>query len=403
VSSGGTEIVASGGGDAGARISGGTEIISSGGVATGDTIFAGSQVVSSGGTASSTIVSGGGLFVLAGGVADPVVISSGGSETVSVGGTDDGALISGGTQFVYGLASGAAVFTGSQVVESGGTASGTTVGSGSKEIVLSGGTALGTALSSGSEIDIYGSVSGFVVSAGITLVVGAGGTATTVLSGGSETVASGGSDVGTQKTTGANASGTLIVKEGSQTQSFTLVGSYTSANFSVTSDRHGGTLITDPPVTSGGSVATNAEITFGGEGFTSFVSGVIKVAEKIEDAVWNPGGGGTVDPPNLSLQWLQNFAASVVSDLEGLASTGGFEQLLNEIEGRCSSSGSGSTASDQFSPSGHSISGFAAGWQSHMVETLASFGDGKGGPPQESPFQSSDQAMQGYLTVPHQS
>jgi hypothetical protein len=38
----------------------------------------------------------------------------------------------------------------------------------------------------------------------------------------------------------------------------TLAGSYTSGNFSVTSDGHGGTVITDPPVTGGGLV-TSAE------------------------------------------------------------------------------------------------------------------------------------------------
>jgi hypothetical protein len=62
----------------------------------------------------------------------------------------------------------------------------------------------------------------------------------------------------TQKTSGATASGVLTVKEGAQTQSFTLVGSYTTSNFSVTSDGHGGTLITDPPVTGGGTVVTSA-------------------------------------------------------------------------------------------------------------------------------------------------
>jgi hypothetical protein len=40
-----------------------------------------------------------------------------------------------------------------------------------------------------------------------------------------------------------------------------LVGSYTVSNFSATSDGRGGT---DPPVTSGGSVATNTEISSGG-------------------------------------------------------------------------------------------------------------------------------------------
>jgi hypothetical protein len=34
----------------------------------------------------------------------------------------------------------------------------------------------------------------------------------------------------TQKTSGANASGTLTIKEGTQTQSFTLIGTYTTSN-----------------------------------------------------------------------------------------------------------------------------------------------------------------------------
>jgi hypothetical protein len=37
----------------------------------------------------------------------------------------------------------------------------------------------------------------------------------------------------------------------------TLIGSYTSGNFSVTSDGSGGTLVTDPPVSGDGSVATS--------------------------------------------------------------------------------------------------------------------------------------------------
>jgi Tim44-like domain len=96
----------------------------------------------------------------------------------------------------------------------------------------------------------------------------------------------------TLSTSGVTASGTLTVKEGAQTQSFTLVGSYTVSNFSATSDGHGGTLITDPPVTSGGSVATNTEISSGGGRTPDFAS----------------------TPP---LQWLENAVDSVASDLEG--------------------------------------------------------------------------------------
>jgi hypothetical protein len=58
----------------------------------------------------------------------------------------------------------------------------------------------------------------------------------------------------TQLTSGASASGTLTVKEGASSMTLTLVGSYTSGNFSVTSDGHSGTLVTDPPVPGGGAV-----------------------------------------------------------------------------------------------------------------------------------------------------
>ena len=67
-----------------------------------------------------------------------MTVSSGGSVVVSAHGTDDGAQISGGRQLDYGLASGGTIFTGSQVVEAGGTASGTTVSSGGSATVLSG-------------------------------------------------------------------------------------------------------------------------------------------------------------------------------------------------------------------------------------------------------------------------
>jgi hypothetical protein len=61
----------------------------------------------------------------------------------------------------------------------------------------------------------------------------------------------------TERTSGANASGTLTVKEGTSSTTLTLVGSYTASNFSATSDGHGGTLITDPPITSGAVVANS--------------------------------------------------------------------------------------------------------------------------------------------------
>jgi autotransporter passenger strand-loop-strand repeat protein len=54
----------------------------------------------------------------------------------------------------------------------------------------------------------------------------------------------------TQLTSGANGSGTLTVTSGAEIQNLTLLGQYSTANFSATSDGNGGTLIIDPPAPS---------------------------------------------------------------------------------------------------------------------------------------------------------
>jgi autotransporter passenger strand-loop-strand repeat protein len=160
----------------------------------------GMEVVSSGGTTSGAILSGGQETVLRGGHASGTVISSGGYEIVSSGGTAVATHISGGTL----------------EVESGGTASGL--------IFSSGGT---LQLDSGSHLS--GTISGFHLGEAIDLR-GLAFSSSSPLS-------------WTQKTSGANASGTLTVKEGGSSMTLTLVGSYTSGNFSVTSDGHGGTTV----------------------------------------------------------------------------------------------------------------------------------------------------------------
>jgi hypothetical protein len=50
-----------------------------------------------------------------------------------------------------------------------------------------------------------------------------------------------------QLASGANAGGTLAVSSGAAVETLTLLGQYTAANFSATSDGFGGTLVTDPP------------------------------------------------------------------------------------------------------------------------------------------------------------
>ena len=44
-----------------------------------------------------------------------------------------------------------------------------------------------------------------------------------------------------------NTSGTLTVTDGTHTANLTLLGQYATANFSLASDGHGGTMVTDPP------------------------------------------------------------------------------------------------------------------------------------------------------------
>jgi autotransporter passenger strand-loop-strand repeat protein len=85
-------------------------------------------------------------------VADPTRIFAGGTEIVS--GTDNGAQISGGVQKVFGSASGATVFTGSQVIESGGRASNTTVKGGGTIFISSGGVLSNTIVSAGGIVDV---------------------------------------------------------------------------------------------------------------------------------------------------------------------------------------------------------------------------------------------------------
>jgi autotransporter passenger strand-loop-strand repeat protein len=136
IDSGGFESVDSGGTDFGASVSGTLQIFSSG-------------------LASGVEVRSGGLLQVglagfaAGGVVSDATIDSGGFESVNSGGTDLSNEILGGEQEVYGYASSAFIFGGSQVVAADGLADTTTVMSDGLLYVASGGTASGTIIDSG--------------------------------------------------------------------------------------------------------------------------------------------------------------------------------------------------------------------------------------------------------------
>ena len=234
VLSGGIEIVSAGGTDVSAQIVGGEQDVF--GVANSAIVFAGSQVVEPGGIVSNTLVlSGGTIELLGGSVASALSISSGGTfeiasgyvlsgynapdgvtlelgsggtEVVVSGATDFATQIVGGEQDVFGVANSAIVFAGSQVVETGGIASGTTL-SGGSEIVASGGADVGaTVLSGGFQVVLSrGTSFNETISTGGTEVISADGvnSGTTVEVGGLLIVEPGGSAIGATINSGGTA------------------------------------------------------------------------------------------------------------------------------------------------------------------------------------------------------
>ena len=151
------------------------------------------------------ISSGGRELVLSGGVTRAATVEAGGTLTVSSGGKlEDGLTLSGGTAVFVGAISGAqtAKFAGSAGV-----------------LQLddpTGFKAKITGLHGAARIDLRG---GFADTGADTLTW-------------------------TQQGT----SGTLTITDGSKVATFTLIGSYTAADFHLAKDGHGGTFVSDSPV-----------------------------------------------------------------------------------------------------------------------------------------------------------
>ena len=130
------------------------------------------------------------LVVSSGGYADPGTLS-GGTEVISAGGSDDGTQISGGTQFVYGTATNATIFLGSQVVEFAVDRKRHGLLTGGLLTVEPGGSAIGATVYSGGTAELIGSntvelipLSGATIEMGAGAVtVGLGGTSSAVLAG----------------------------------------------------------------------------------------------------------------------------------------------------------------------------------------------------------------------------
>jgi autotransporter passenger strand-loop-strand repeat protein len=231
--------------------------------------------VETGGTASGTVVKSGGTMELFGGaIASGFTINPGGFLEIASGFTETGFVVSSGVTLE---------------VSSGGAVSNTTVSSGGVEQVFNGGIASGTMVNAGGleYVSSGGTASGTMIEGGMVEVASGGSTgsgAITFTSAGGDLqldaslsfhglIAGFGSpqgvteeidlrDISFGKAThlkfteaADHLSGTLTVKDGPNTVTLTLLGQYSAANFSLASDGHGGTIITDPPAMVGSAAS----------------------------------------------------------------------------------------------------------------------------------------------------
>ena len=150
-----------------------------------------------------------------GGMGSNIIVSQGGYDVVLSGGTVSGAtLISGGVL----------------VVNSGAAAAGQISFSGvNNEIIVASGGSIAGATLSGFTLGDYVDLKGLGYTSGVTHL---------------GYVANGG-----------NTGGTLTVTSGAQAINLNLLGQYVAGNFTLANDGAGGTLVGDPPVSSGAIAA----------------------------------------------------------------------------------------------------------------------------------------------------
>ncbi|MCP3402166.1 hypothetical protein [Bradyrhizobium sp. CCGB20] len=257
-------------------INSGLQAVESGGTASDTTIHGGGQDVYSGGTAINTTMDGGIQSVYGGtvvqttigngasqylhGNASVTTVNAGGQQNVYADGTATGTtinaggvqldwgaasatIVNGGVQYVYGSATGTTVLAGTQYVQSGGSADVTTIGSGALAFVHSGGT-IDDVIFAGPNASLVlaqasgftGTISGWQYHDSIDL--------------GDIQFSDGVTSFAYAQNSG-NTGGTLTVSDGTHAASLSLLGQYSAADFALSSDGHGGTVISDPTVANG--------------------------------------------------------------------------------------------------------------------------------------------------------
>jgi autotransporter passenger strand-loop-strand repeat protein len=256
---GGTEVVWSAGLGSATVVNGKASFDFIVGQAFNDVLNDGTEFVVSGGGTLDTTINNGGVQVVVGlnsvglnSLALGTTINPGGTEILSAGGSDGAAMQGGIGTLVEGV----------QLVLAGGTASGADVKSGGEEVVAAGGNAINTSIDGGlMEVQSGGSTGTTPVSfttsggdlqldfsQGFTSLIAGFASPPGVTEGIDLMDITFGAGTSVKFTEAANnTSGTLTVTDGSHTANLTLLGQYATANFSLASDGHGGTLITDPP------------------------------------------------------------------------------------------------------------------------------------------------------------
>jgi collagen type I/II/III/V/XI/XXIV/XXVII alpha len=327
--------------------------VSSGVISTGVTVRPGQVLnVLSGGTAISTFVSaGGGLTVSGGGVAISTGVDMGGSETVLAGGstTDDFLnpaaiqIVSGtatsttalfnATQSVYGVVSVASFDRGEQIVEAGGTAVATTIsgvilGPGARngsELVLSGGSASGTFLISALEQVSSGGVAIATSATGLSeFDISAGGTAIDAVIGSVsfDSISFGGSASGTTLSSGGSEldAGTTVSAVVSGGGVLSVTGTATDPGVASSTTIAGGTAIF------GAYGAASAGITFSGSGGVLAISG-----GTVATAISNVAAGNEIDLATLAYVPSASLGLDSTTDL--LTVTAGGSSVALQLSG----------------------------------------------------------------------
>jgi autotransporter passenger strand-loop-strand repeat protein len=287
VSSGVTEIVASGGTDDLGRLSSGAKsLVSSAGLASQTTVGGGAtmviysggvasavqdlgaQLVSNGGVASGVVVADGGAQTIeSGGLAKATVVSSGGREVLAAGGVASGSVISAG-----GLLSGKGEIAG--VTSVGGVAKSLGVGAGATLDIVAGGVGSRISVTSGGALNVAaggfsvsaviesgGAISGGGVKGALTLSSGAHASAVTLMSGAKAVVHGGAIETG------------VIVSSGATLE---LLGVTISAGQTLTAIRPSAPVtISGATVEAGGAVTTVSAIVLSGAIEADAAGGVI--------------------------------------------------------------------------------------------------------------------------------